>query len=104
MLLSLSLYVLLSLHVQLTRWGAVLRLVACVGLLFFFLGLSALGGIGLLVITLPLNNVSATSQCVDSNACMYTAYISKCNSVYLTLCKVYIADMRTDQSMPDCEM
>jgi hypothetical protein len=70
MLLLLSLYVLLSLHVQLTRWGAVLRLVACVGLLFFFLGLSALGGIGLLVITLPLNNVSATSQCVDSE-CIY---------------------------------
>jgi hypothetical protein len=40
------------------RWGAVLRLVACVGLLFFFLGLSAMGGIGLLIITLPLNNVS----------------------------------------------
>jgi ABC transporter transmembrane region len=41
---------------QLFMWAALLRLFACVGLLFFYLGLSAFGGIGLLVITIPINN------------------------------------------------
>ncbi|KAG5181922.1 P-loop containing nucleoside triphosphate hydrolase protein [Tribonema minus] len=41
---------------QMFMWGAVLRLLACVVLLFYYLGLSAFGGIGLLVLTLPVNN------------------------------------------------
>jgi ATP-binding cassette subfamily C (CFTR/MRP) protein 1 len=42
---------------QMFMWSAAARLVACVILLFVFLGPSAIGGIGLLVITLPANKI-----------------------------------------------